>query len=1105
MTVPVPVDVRDFRATADGLADEMLERAPTRVRLVAGLREALQEACQVGLTAFETAISAVVPGGHALPPDSLAAFFTDEDLAYELSEILRGRHPSLEQIADACQRLADRAGVPPDRVAGCVAAFEPAFVGALEQHPDAAAALPLGNLVDDPDAAVATSVFRRLAAFLKEAELAPGAIHGGRITADNVVSGIQFNVYQGLVTSASGAPVADPHVEALRPYVERVLVATRTLSFGDPTHSAITTDGPTPMHLSGVWTPLRVVDFDDLGVEGRSDSERSFSLLHGANERLVNTVIAEQQGSLLILGEPGSGKSTLANHLASSAAARWLEEAVSGYPRSAPVPVRVFLRDVQVSDQVSKADLWTGVPELGVLASDPVVQDVAPIRDALLRSLTDGNAWLLLDGLDEVREDALPRMRELIDLVTATVGQHTRVIVTCRTYDYVTPSPSRRIGMDRTVRLLPYRTDDVRAYVERWYAEAARIGRYTVESARREAERLINSIDAIGELRDLAGSPLLLALLTVVHSEEGALPDSRALVAHRAVRYLLADTAVWKGAGGLSLATTEMMDLAQHVAFVAHSRIEKQGVEFRGLTRTELRNIVSEFHHLDEQPWGARYAEVSEQVTRHVSRLVQSNGLLVDQGHGVYAFAHRQFQEFLAGQYFAPGSRHEEALRAAQDPHWRESFRLLAGYGARDGGAFFYLLHLVVDLNATERGAQLPPFTPADALLAGEMLLEMSPAILKARGYGHVLSSNARSTGADGLWPRVASHVGALLGSVPPALPAAERVRAGNVAGALGDPRFLADGRLRPVTDRLCLLPPGTFSVGSPAGRGEEDERPRRSIAFPALAVGRYLVTNTEFGSFVAQGGYQDLEWWEPAEARAWVTGAPEFLEELRLTWIATVADYHGKELRDGEIRREQLEREAEARCAPRTAPFYWPNPRFNRPNQPVVGINWWEARAYASWLTDLGRRERWLAADEVLHLPTEFQWERACREHDDERTYPWGEFWDDDRAHTRNDELQLMEPTPVGCYPHGTWPGGPEDLCGNVWEWLEDRKLPYDAAYDALRQRSDSVEERAIRGSSWYNSPTLARSSARFVDRPYNLYFDVGFRLARSVTSRPG
>ena len=82
-------------------------------------------------------------------------------------------------------------------------------------------------------------------------------------------------------------------------------------------------------------------------------------------------------------------------------------------------------------------------------------------------------------------------------------------------------------------------------------------------------------------------------------------------------------------------------------------------------------------------------------------------------------------------------------------------------------------------------------------------------------------------------------------------------------------------------------------------------------------------------------------------------------------------------------------------------------------PNQPVVGVNWYEAMAYAAWLSSV--------TGQAYRLPTEAEWEWAARR--SVRRYPWGNDWDADRCNWRGSRLNRGNP--VGVYPHGATPDG--------------------------------------------------------------------------------
>ncbi len=107
----------------------------------------------------------------------------------------------------------------------------------------------------------------------------------------------------------------------------------------------------------------------------------------------------------------------------------------------------------------------------------------------------------------------------------------------------------------------------------------------------------------------------------------------------------------------------------------------------------------------------------------------------------------------------------------------------------------------------------------------------------------------------------------------------------------------------------------------------------------------------------------------------------------------------------------------------------HWKEARWDIPldemTRPVVYVTYADAQHYARWAG--------------LRLMTEFEFARAARG-DSERTYPWGDDWDDGR-HCQSLHAGKDQSAPVGSYPEGAV-NGIFDLAGNVWEWTSS---PYD------------------------------------------------------------
>ncbi len=172
-----------------------------------------------------------------------------------------------------------------------------------------------------------------------------------------------------------------------------------------------------------------------------------------------------------------------------------------------------------------------------------------------------------------------------------------------------------------------------------------------------------------------------------------------------------------------------------------------------------------------------------------------------------------------------------------------------------------------------------------------------------------------------------------------------------------------------------------------------------------------------------------------------------------------------------------------------RTEPGFWNDPAYNAAAQPVVGICWYEARAYCAWLSAQSG-QRW-------RLPSEAEWEAAARGLTGRR-YAWGD--DFDPAFCNTFETHVRGTTPVGVFPAGDTPEGIADLSGNVWEWTSSAYHPYPYAADSRREDPALVEAGVLRGGSWLNSAGLARGSQRSTDHPGYRYYYGGFRVVSSA-----
>ncbi|MCX7099617.1 MAG: SUMF1/EgtB/PvdO family nonheme iron enzyme [Methylococcales bacterium] len=161
----------------------------------------------------------------------------------------------------------------------------------------------------------------------------------------------------------------------------------------------------------------------------------------------------------------------------------------------------------------------------------------------------------------------------------------------------------------------------------------------------------------------------------------------------------------------------------------------------------------------------------------------------------------------------------------------------------------------------------------------------------------------------------------------------------------------------------------------------------------------------------------------------------------------------------------------------------------WGKGKRPVINVSWQDANNYAAWLS--------AQTGNAYRLPTEAEWEYACRARANSRFY-WGDngqlaadyacFWGNSDGKTHS--VGEKRPNAWGLY----------DMAGNVWEWVQDGYSDnyQQAQNDGKPYESANCAARVVRGGSWFNEYLLLRSANRFRIIPDLRSFDIGFRLAQ-------
>ncbi|HJM52129.1 MAG TPA: formylglycine-generating enzyme family protein, partial [Alphaproteobacteria bacterium] len=179
----------------------------------------------------------------------------------------------------------------------------------------------------------------------------------------------------------------------------------------------------------------------------------------------------------------------------------------------------------------------------------------------------------------------------------------------------------------------------------------------------------------------------------------------------------------------------------------------------------------------------------------------------------------------------------------------------------------------------------------------------------------------------------------------------------------------------------MVVIPAGSFRMGDLNGDGSSEEKPVRKVTIlNKFAIGKFEVTINEFSTFVKATGYR-------------TSGECHY--------------YTGSEWKKSSSKN-------------------WRNPGFGQTNRdPVVCMNWEDAKAYVRWLSG--------KTGKGYRLLSEAEWEYAARSGTSTKYH----FGNDISVSQANFNRNVKKTTPVGNYPSNGF--GLHDMHGNVWEWTED------------------------------------------------------------------